>query len=94
MTARVGNRPWEFVAPPVERDFVRGLAGDVVKQLKEARIELGLTQQCVADIAGFNQQAVCYGETGRTMSRLDLICGYAYVVRRRLMLAPWDGVAR
>jgi len=87
---RIENRPWELIVTPITATERRAMAFALMDQLHRRREELGLSQQCIADMIDANQAAVSMGRAHKQVNRLDFVAGFAYAVRRRLVLVPWD----
>lgn len=81
---------WEFTVPAISKDERRDMAFGLLDELHDERKRLGLTSQKVADIIDSYASTVKGGHMRRFVNRLDIVCGLAYVVRKKLVLAPWD----
>lgn len=91
MTGRkVDGVLWDLVVPPITPQEARVLGNGLLLEIHDERRRLGLSQRCLADLLGISQSAVADGERNLNDSRLSLVCGLAYAVRKRLVLVPWD----
>lgn len=83
-------RPWEFEVPPITKAERRAMAFSLIDQLHVERERLGVSQRCAADMIDASQSVVCDGRLHSQINGLDIACGLAYVVKRKLVLVPWD----
>ena len=56
----------------IELDY-RLIALELVRSIRNRRIQLGLTQQEVADRVGTSQTVICYLENGKHSPSLDML---------------------
>lgn len=89
-TRRIENRPWTLEVPAITVVQRREMAYEIMDQLHRERNMLELSQQTIADIIDSGQAAVSEGKRHQHINRLDFACGFAYAVKKRLVLVPWD----